>query len=123
MKTINRLIYTGGKTNLAAAIDSCQQTLANSPPDRTNLLLIITDGAPSVPAFNAMGWAKTAADNAKIQDTFIIPVLIEESYWQFAPEKLFLENDISSDGKLFVANFEGLVNLQDSLFEQVTCQA
>ena len=122
-KTLNQLKYTGGKTNLAGAIDSCQETLTNSPPDRTNLMLVITDGAPSVPDFNPALVATDAATIAKNQDTFIIPVLIEESRFGFSYEENFLKNSISSDGKVFVADFNGLNDLQDALFEQVTCQA
>jgi len=125
IKTINQLKYTGGQTNLAGAISSCQLTLDQSPPDRKNLMLIITDGAPSVPQpiANAKGAATTAALNAKNQDTFIIPVLIEEPNDNDQDEVLFLKNNVSSDGKVFVSDFDGLKNLQDSLFEQVTCQA
>mmetsp|Transcript_17014 Transcript_17014/g.36663 ORF Transcript_17014/g.36663 Transcript_17014/m.36663 type:complete len:1197 (+) Transcript_17014:135-3725(+) len=121
VKTLNTLTYTGGKTNLAGAINSCQLTLAASPPDRRNLMLIITDGAPSVPA-NAEEAATTAAINAKNQDTFIIPIFIEQNSFQ-TTEAIFLKNDISSDGKVFVADFDGLTSLQDTVFEQVTCQA
>lgn len=121
VKTLNQLKYTGGKTNLVGAIDSCQTTLANSPLDRTNLMLIITDGAPSVPEDPAAK-ATAAATDAKTAGTFIIPVLIEEPSYQTA-EKRFLENNISSDGQVFVADFDGLSSLQDVLFEQVTCQA
>lgn len=85
-------------------------------------MLVITDGAPSVPEFNAQGAAINAANQAKNQDTFIIPILIEESSNQ-SPELTFLQNSISSDGKVFVADFDGLANIEDSLFEQVTCQA
>jgi len=123
IKSINKLKYTGGKTNLAGAISSCQLTLDQSPPDRKNLMLIITDGAPSVPAVNAGGAATTAALNAKLQDTFIIPVLIEEPNSLYGQEVSFLTNNISSDGKVFVSDFDGLNSLQDSLFEQITCQA
>jgi len=123
VKTINKLRYTGGKTNLAGAISLCQTTLDQSPPDRKNLMLIITDGAPSVPRFDAQGAATTAAGNAKVQDTFIIPVFIDEETFQFVPEVTFLKNNISSDGQVFVTDFDGLKNLQDAIFEQVTCQA
>lgn len=86
-------------------------------------MLVITDGAPSVPDFNPASVATDAATNAKNQDTFIIPVLIEESRFGFSYEENFLKNSISSDGKVFVADFNGLNDLQDALFEQVTCQA
>ena len=86
-------------------------------------MLVITDGAPSVPDLFAASVTTAAATNAKNQDTFIIPVLIEESRFGFSYEENFLKNSISSDGKVFVADFTGLNDLQDALFEQVTCQA
>ena len=122
VKTINQLKYTGGSTNLAGAINSCQSTLDDSPSDRKNLILILTDGAPTIPEFNAEEAATAAAKNAMNKDTFIIPVLIEDPRFQ-TPEVKYLENNISSDGKVFVADFGGLGNLQDAVFEQVTCQA
>jgi len=84
-------------------------------------MLIITDGAPSVPEVDAEGAAANAATNAKNQDTFIIPVLIEEGTAQ--SPVAFLRDSISSDGNVFVADFDGLANIENSLFEQVTCQA
>ena len=66
--------------------------------------------------------ATLAALDAKSRDTFIIPVLIEEQN-QNDPAVTYLKNSISSDGKVLVSDFDGLKNLQDSLFEQVTCQA
>jgi len=122
IKTVNSLKYSGGKTNLAGAITSCQLTLDESPPDRKNLMLILTDGAPSVPEFNAQDVAATAAMNAQLKDTFIIPVFIEEPNSPYEPEVSFLTDNISSDGNVFVADFDGLDDLQDTLFEQVTCQ-
>lgn len=122
-KTINQLRYGGGKTNLVGAINSCQETLASSPPDRKNLMLVITDGAPSAPAANPAGVAAIAATNAKNQGTFIIPVFIEDPNNQNSPQSMYLKNSISSDGKVFVADFDGLTSLQESIFEQVTCQA
>ena len=77
VKSLNQLKYSGGKTNLAGAINSCQLTLQSSPPDRKNLLLVITDGAPSVPESDPEDAAISAAAQAKLQDSFIIPVLIE----------------------------------------------
>ena len=121
-KEMNKLVYTGGKTNLAGGINSCQSTLDDSPSDRKNLMLILTDGAPSVPQYTAEEAATAAANSAKNKDTFIIPVLIEDPRFQ-TPEVKYLENNISSDGKVFVADFDGLTDLQDAVFEQVTCQA
>jgi len=123
IKSINKLRYTGGMTNLAGAITSCQLTLDQSPSDRKNLMLILTDGAPSVPGSlqNARNVATAAAQDAIGKETFIIPVLIEEpNPFDFAVT--YLRNNISSDGKVFLSDFEGLNDLQETLFEQVTCQ-
>lgn len=125
IKSINRLTYSGVKTNLAGAIASCQQTLSQSPPGRKNLMLIITDGSPTIPErpVNAAENAATAAAaTAKGLDTFIIPVLIEEQN-PLDRTFIFSRDNISSDGKVFVSDFQGLNDLQESLFEQVTCQA
>jgi len=125
IKTINKLKYTGGQTNLAGAISSCQSTLDESPPDRENIMLIITDGRPNVgtESKSAEGAATAAALNANTRDTFIIPVMIEQPNSNRQRAVSFLTNNISSDGKVFVSDFNGLVDLQDSIFEQVTCQA
>lgn len=122
-KTLNTLKYSGGQTNLAGAISSCQTTLDSSPPDRDNIMLIITDGAPSVPTINPEGEATTAALNAKLKGTFIIPIFIEPPDSIFSPEVSFLTSNISSDGQVYVSDFDGLNSLQDAIFEQVTCQA
>ena len=86
-------------------------------------MLIITDGAPSVPTINPEGEATTAALNAKLKGTFIIPIFIEPPNSIFAPEVSFLTSNISSDGQVYVSDFDGLNSLQDAIFEQVTCQA
>lgn len=84
-------------------------------------MLVITDGAPSVPEFGAEEAAADAATNAKDQDTFIIPVFIEEGTAQ-SPELSFLRNSISSDGEVFTTSFADLVNLQVSISNQITCK-
>jgi len=122
-KTIKTLKYTGGKTNLAGAIDSCQSTLDNaSLSNRKNLMLILTDGYPSLPSGNPEGSATNAATKAKNKGTFIIPVFIEDPNSQNNQAVNFLKNSISSDGSLFLADFTGLTALQETVFDQVTCQ-
>lgn len=86
-------------------------------------MLIITDGAPSVPQWNAEAAARNAATDAKEQGTFIIPIMIEDPSFQYAPEVMFLRNDISSDGNVFVADFDGLGSISDAVFDLVTCSA
>jgi len=116
VKTMNRLEYSGGMTDMTGALNSCQSTLRGAPIDRTNLLLIITDGSP-----NTRLEASAAASEARSEGTFIIPILIEEDT---QPQNvMFLEDKISSDGRVFVSTFDGLNDLQDAIFEQVTCQA
>ena len=101
---------------MTGALNSCQSTLRGAPVDRTNLLLIITDGSP-----NTRLEASAAASEARSEGTFIIPILIEEDT---QPQNvMFLEDKISSDGRVFVSTFDGLNSLQDAIFEQVTCQA
>lgn len=120
-KTLNQLRYTQGGTNLAGAIEACQLTLDSSPSDRSNLMLILTDGEPTEPQ-NAEAAARNAAADAKAQGTFIIPIMIEPPS-QNSPEVIFLRNDISSDGNVFVADFDGLSSLSDAVFDQVACQS
>ena len=121
-KTIKALKYSGGMTNLAGAIDACQSTLNSSPDDRKNLMLILTDGLPSIPEDDPGNAAIDAATNAMDKGTFIIPILLEASS-QNSPEADFLRDAISSDRNLFLADFDSLIGLKDTVFEQVTCQA
>lgn len=123
-KTIKTLKYTGGKTNLAGAIDSCQSTLDDaSLSNRKNLMLLLTDGYPSLPSGNPEALATNAATKAKNKGTFIIPVFIEDPNSQNNQAAVnFLKNNISSDGSLFLADFTGLIALQETVFDQVTCQ-
>ena len=124
VKTLKQIKYSGGKTNMVGAINSCQSTLVESPPDRKNLMLIITDGAPSVPnGVRAPIVTANAATDAKNQGTFIIPILIENPTSQHIQEVNFLRNQISSDGNVFVADFDSLIEIQDTVFDQVTCQS
>lgn len=123
VKSLNKLVYSGGMTNLAGAISSCQETFSSSSVDEQKFILVITDGMPSVPDNQPQKVAETAATNAKGAGTFIIPVLIQDS--EFAPETAlaFMEN-ISSDGSVFdVLDFEGLNSIQDSLLTQISCQS
>ena len=116
VKTLNTLKYSGGMTDMEGALNSCQSTLRGAPDDRTNLLLIITDGSPKSRLL-----ASAAAADARSEGTFIVPILIEEDTQQ--DNIVFLESKISSDGRVFVTTFGGLNSLQDAIFEQVTCQA
>ena len=123
VKTLNKVRYSGGKTNMVGAINSCQNALLASPENRKNIIMLITDGAPSVPTKDAPLITELAATDVKNQGTFIVPILIEDPANQFIPEVAFLKNRISSDGKVFVADFDGLGDIQDAVFDQVTCQS
>jgi hypothetical protein len=54
VKKLNDLVYSGGYTNHAAAIDSCQQTLSapTTDADRKNVILFVTDGVATRPEAN-----------------------------------------------------------------------
>lgn len=75
LPVIDRLDYTGGRTNHADAIQMCQQVLPTWD-DRKNFIMLITNGVPSEPGINPEGAAEAAARAAKADGTFIIPVFI-----------------------------------------------
>ena len=119
-QVIERLDYTGGFTNHASAIQTCQQTLpSRGSSGRKNFIMLVTDGVPSEPDFDPEGAAESAASFAKSQGTVIIPVFISP-YNDFSA--LSFMRRLSSDGKVFdVTDFDSLDSLQDSLIEQVSC--
>lgn len=119
IKTLHQVEYTGGSTNLGEGIKLCQQTLDSSAAGRKNLLLIITDGSPTMPQVNPVGEAKAAASAAKNKGTFVIPIFIEPTGEDDPAVQLMKE--ISSDGEVFLTDFKSIVNLKDTLFEQVIC--
>jgi len=121
IETINQLQYYGGGSNLAGAISSCQLTLAISPPNRKNIMLLMVVGAPSVPEVNPLEAAANAAMNARNQNTAIVPILIEEPNSADGSNVLYLKNEISSDGQVFVSDPVDLNNLQERLFEHLIC--
>ena len=121
LSALDGLEYTGGKTNLAGGITSCQESFATST-DRKNLILVISDGVPTVPDNRAEEAAEAAATNAKNQGSFVIPVLI--SSMLESDDALSVMKMISSDQNVFdVESFDALDSLQESLLEQVYCQA
>jgi len=119
LSTVNNLIYTGGITNHAAAISSCQQSLSSSQnPGRKNFMMLITDGEPTAPE-NAEAAANLAATQAKSDGILIIPIFISKMYDDVA---LSFMRGLSSDNKVFdVTDFDGLLNLQEALVNQVSC--
>lgn len=121
LEVMDKMAYSGGLTNHAAAISACQETLAQSPTgDRKNLLLLITDGDPSLPELAAKEAASQAAAEAKEAGTLIISVMISSL---FKPATLDYMREISSHGAVFnVSGFQDLASLQQSLLEEVSCQ-
>ncbi|KAL7432869.1 hypothetical protein ACHAXM_003291 [Skeletonema potamos] len=118
LSTINQLSYTGGVTNHAEAIASCRQSLSSSQfPGRKNFIMLVTDGEPTAPENDPSGAATLAAAQAKNDGIFIIPIFISPTY-TYDP----FMSALSSDGKVFdVTDFDGLLNLQDDLVNQVSC--
>ncbi len=119
LSTVNNLAYSGGITNHAAAISSCRQSLSSSQnPGRKNFIMLITDGEPTAPE-NAEAAANLAATQAKSDGILIIPIFISPVYDAVA---LSFMRGLSSDNKVFdVTDFDGLLNLQDALVNQVSC--
>lgn len=124
--TIKNLNYSGGKTNLADAISSCQSTLDRLPRRSKNYIVVFTDGFPTQPTSEmvAEGTAVSAAKNAKIQGTVIIPVLREDRKRDgFANALEFLREDISSNGEVFSLSPQGSNDLIDFLVKDLaSCQ-
>jgi hypothetical protein len=118
LSTVNQLSYTGGVTNHAEAIASCRQSLSSSQiPGRKNFIMLITDGEPTAPENDPSGAATLAAAQAKNDGMFIIPIFISPTY-TYDP----FMSALSSDGKVFdVTDFDGLLNLQEALVNQVSC--
>ena len=118
LDSLDALTFTGGRTNHAAAIDSCRTSLQSSPEgeNRKNYLLLITDGSASEPEGVPGLVAEAAAMEAKSEGIIIIPVMIKQ--WLY----VYLER-ISSDGTVFDAsNFDVLDSLQEKLLAQISCQ-
>ena len=119
---LDGLVYTGGKTNHAAAISACHTSLVSSSTDNTrkNIMLLITDGYPSVPVDTPQASAEAAATAAKSDGVFIIPITIK---LQFTPEPTPYLQRISSDGTaLDVSDFGVLDGIEKELIAQVSCQ-
>lgn len=87
VKKLNDLVYSGGYTNHAAAIDSYQLTLSapTTDADRKNVILFVTDGVATRPEANPYGAANVAASKAKEEGTVILPVYTSsETQGEFA---------------------------------------
>jgi len=108
--------YRGGNTNTAAAIATCQDLFASSPPGRTNVILLVTDGVPTIGGTSSSSPTQAAlaeADSAKGDGTFIIPFFIENNAPPSASDLMCSLSsnvcDSTSDGKVFsVASFDDM---------------
>ena len=119
--SLDEIVYTGGRTNHAAAIDACTSTFGID--DSRNLMLLITDGDPSEPRGSPQADAEVAAATAKAAyDAFIIPVMIIPQFTTLVPEPLVYLSGISGDGTVFdVSDFDVLDSLQDRLLAKMSC--
>ncbi len=117
MDTLDALTFTGGRTNHAAAINTCRTSLESSSlSDRKNFLLLITDGNPSEPSSLPEAEAEAAAEIAKSGGILMVPVMIKQAVSSYL-------QGISSDGTVLDASdFDDLVSLQATLMAQVECQ-
>ncbi len=128
LEALDGLEYSGGRTNHADAINSCQGSLTTFSPaeDRKSLMILITDDDPSEPRDSLEGSpimaAEEAASQAKAEGLFIIPVMIVPQSSDLIPELEYLQR-ISSDRQVFdVSDFSVLSSLQETLLAQVSCQ-
>jgi len=104
--------YSGGGTNTAAAITTCQDLFAASP-GRKNVILLVTDGVPTSGGNDPAALALAEADSAKLDGTLIIPFFIENNVPSSASDFMCSLSsnvcDSTSDGKVFsVASFDNM---------------
>mmetsp|Transcript_555 Transcript_555/g.964 ORF Transcript_555/g.964 Transcript_555/m.964 type:complete len:1315 (-) Transcript_555:115-4059(-) len=123
---LNGMLFSGGLTNHADAIRVCQESFqaADKDSDLRNLIVLITDGAPTYPEYMAEEEALAAAIDAKSAGSYIIPVLISPIFNAFTNDRLeFMESIKSGEGDVLnVENFEGLDSLLESLLGQISCE-
>ncbi len=123
---LDDMLFSGGLTNQADAIRVCQESFqsADANSDWRNLIVLITDGAPTYPEDRAEVVALAAAADAKSAGSFIIPVLISPVLNIFTNDRLeFMESIKSGDmDVLNVESFEGLDSLAESLLGQISCE-
>ena len=135
---IDGLDYAGGLTNHAAALARCRDGLLAAPGaaasaalpwddprggssdrNRRDVLVLVTDGAPTVPEADPEGAAAAAARHAEEDGIAIVPVFIAPD--NDAAARAFMRR-LSSDGTVFDAtDFGGLNALRDRLVTQVSC--
>ena len=118
--SVNQLDYTGGATNHGQAINKCRQALQDTTSNN-KYMLVITDGVSTAGGDDPAGVAIDAANRAKEDDIFIIPVFVMTSENLGG---LDFMSEISSDGKVFnVTDFGSLNSLETQLVEQVSCSS
>jgi len=118
--SLDSLAYTGGVTNHAAAISSCQQTLSN--PDtvqRKNVIILITDGNPTEPEDTAKEDAMAAAIQVKEAGSILIPVMLTRT--SIDNSTIDYMTELSSDGLFFNTSLSGLDSLEESILSEVMC--
>lgn len=121
---LDGMLYSGGLTNHADAIRVCQESFqAADNSDLRNLIVLITDGAPTYPEYMAEE-ALAAATDARSAGSYIIPVLISPNFNMFTNDRLeFMESIKSGEGGVLnVENFDGLDTLAESLLGQISCE-
>lgn len=124
---LDGLVYTGGKTNLKAGLTQCQETFSSgSSRNHKNFIIVITDGAPSLPEPLPQKEALDAADEIKEDGTVIFPVFIDTrldiAYAEERERDLQFMRYISSDDSVVdVASFEDLDNVRRAMLDQISC--
>eukprot|EP00984_Skeletonema_dohrnii_P020892 scaffold10294_cov102-Skeletonema_dohrnii-CCMP3373.AAC.2 len=120
--SLDSLAYSGGRTNHAAAISSCQQTLSNSDAvERKNMIILITDGNPTEPdeETTAINDAIAAAIQAKEAGSILIPVMLTTT--SIDNNTTDYMTKISSEGMYFNTSLSTLDSVEESLLSKVLC--
>lgn len=124
LSTVGQLVYSGGHGDHSSAINTCRQSLSSSLfSDRKNFIVLITDGKTSLPESVPDNAADLAAESAKNEGTFIIPVVIPPDAPDISQGIPFLVG-ISSGGEIFdVRDYDvsKIQQLQERLVGQVSC--
>lgn len=118
-RSLDNLVYTGGVTNHAGAISSCQQKLSEVD-GRKKVILLITDGEPSEPEDTAKEDAIIASTLAKEAGSILIPVMISEDSIDNRTTKYMTE--ISSRKLFFNTSLSTLDSFEESILSKVMCQ-
>eukprot|EP00986_Skeletonema_menzelii_P018503 scaffold26650_cov181-Skeletonema_menzelii.AAC.1 len=120
LSSLDSLAYSGGRTNHAAAISSCQQTFSN-PDDaveRKNMIILITDGNPTEPRDEKSATKESiaAANQVKEAGSILIPVMLTTSSIDNKTADYMTE--ISSDEEFLNASLSALDSVEESLLSK-----